>query len=92
MRGSSSAAPASSLRAGDLASSYDSYQGTIELNAISNSGLTGTITLNYQTDSKEIAIYALAEFPCLLNWQLQYLRTLWQVHDWPPELSDRNSN
>ena len=83
----SSASPASSLRPGDPA---DSYQGTIELNAIGNSGLTGTVTLDYQIGSNEIVLFLGDEVQGLLSWRLEYLRTLWQEEDWPQEPDNEN--
>ncbi len=77
-RGSTASTPETSL----VGNPADRYQGTLELNAIANSGLTGTVTLDYQIDSNEITIFLGDESQGLLNWRLEYLRTLWQEQDW----------
>ena len=86
--GSSAATPESSVLPGNPA---DRFQGTIALAAVRNSGLTGSITLNYQADSAEIAVNIAAEAETvpvegLLEWRLQYLRSLWQTEDGLVEL------
>ena len=76
--GSTATTPETSL----VGDPVDRYQGTLELNAIASSGLTGTVALNYQIDSNEITIFLGDESPSLLNWRLEYLRTVWQEQDW----------
>lgn len=84
-RGSSpsSGSPPTSL----VGNPADRYQGTIQLNAIANSGLTGTVTLDYQTDSNSISLFLEDESQGLLSWRLEYLKTVWQEQDWLREPS-----
>lgn len=65
-------------------------QGEVELVAEGNSGLSGSIVIDYKSDSHEIEIYAPGDFQGLLNWRLEYLRTLWQEEDWPQEPDNEN--
>ncbi|WP_346294111.1 neuraminidase-like domain-containing protein [Sphaerothrix gracilis] len=59
-----------------------SAQGTVELLPENNSGLSGTVEIDYQADTADIEISVI---PDLLTWQLQQLRDRWQQLDWPED-------
>ena len=56
----------------------NSAQGRVGLEERQYSGLTGTLALDFSRESDDIVLVA---FPEVLNWRLQYLRTLWQAED-----------
>jgi hypothetical protein len=57
-------------------------RGTVELHDVEDSGLSGSVELNYAAESAEIAITLI---PRLLSWRLAHLRTLWRAQDWPSD-------
>jgi len=52
--------------------------GTVAVAAQNSSGLSGSFSLAYTTDSNAIS---LSVVPTFLSWQLQHLRTLWKAQD-----------
>ncbi|MCK4790247.1 MAG: peptidoglycan-binding protein [Desulfobacteraceae bacterium] len=63
-------------------------QGTVQLSPRNNSGLSGTIELEFSRESNDIELVAVPEF---LSWRLQHLRTLWQAEDGIADPYTRNS-
>ena len=57
--------------------------GSINLQPMGDSALTGTVDINYSADSSSISLQV---FPLLLCWHFAQLRTLWAAEDFPPDI------